>query len=394
MNRFLKISGILFWIVLIYYFRANIPNQLLIIGKNLLIVIGLCTIVFFVIKFFQSNDKEYIKKLFTGESLNSAINIFIEKLPNPSSKETSNLIAQILIRFTRIGLIAIIIATIPTILLYKQNKLLEHQNSRLKQQTYLQEAERRSSLIFLFSNIMDSIDEELKNDYLDNGKRDLSPQLMGRIISISSRLKPYKFLENGELIETEISPERGQLLITLLASDLNSNVLNELLNKSDFSYSDLKGANLSRTDMSYLNLNNSNLEDANLLGAVINGGNCQKCNFKNANLTNTDVTENNFTGSNFTGSNLRKLNAYNTWFTNCNLSNSNIENTKFTYSFLENVILDSAKVSPDIFDQFINNIEEDSIVGRNRILEMYTIDSTFSKKRNKSNKLDYYIVKK
>lgn len=396
MNRLFKISGIIGWIFLIYHFGSYIPKYLVEIGKTILCVFGIISLMYVALRIKDKQPLSKILNLLTGKDLIDSMNIFVEKLPNPGPTEVSNLASQIIIRFTRIGLLTLLIASIPTILLYKQNQLLEQQNNRLTQQTYLQEAERRSSLVFLFSNIMNSIDQELKDDYDNNGKRDLSPQLIGRIISISSRLKPYRFLENGNLIETEISPERGQLLISLLASDLDPNVRDKLFFRSDFSYADLKGANLSRANMSYLNLNNSNLEDADLSFSVMNGGNCQNCNFRNANLRGIDVTENNFTGSEFSGSNLSKLNAYNTWFTNCNLSKANLEKTKFTFSFLESINLDDAEVSLNLLDQFKNNVGEDSIVGRTWVLNNYRIDSTYNSesKRSKSNELIYILKKK
>ena len=42
------------------------------------------------------------------------------------------------------------------------NVLLQDQNKKVEQQTYLLEADRRSSLVHLFSNVMDAVDKELK----------------------------------------------------------------------------------------------------------------------------------------------------------------------------------------------------------------------------------------
>ena len=51
-----------------------------------------------------------------------------------------------------------------TSILNKQSELIADQNKRLEQQTYLQEAERRSSLVYMFSDIMESMDDEIKTN--------------------------------------------------------------------------------------------------------------------------------------------------------------------------------------------------------------------------------------
>ena len=75
---------------------------------------------------------------------------------------------------------------------FRSNDLLQTQNQLIKEQTKLIEAERRSSLIFLMGNIMDKVDDELKNN---KKSRELSPQLIGRIAALSHSLKPYYFLK-------------------------------------------------------------------------------------------------------------------------------------------------------------------------------------------------------
>jgi len=118
-------------------------------------------------------------------------------------------------------------ADIQNKLVQQQNIKIEHQNKRLDQQTNLQEAERRSSLVFLFSNIMDAIDSELKDSL--NKKDTLSKQLIGRIIALSTRLSPYRYLTEGDtLISHPLSPERGQLLVNLVESDLDSNTYKKI----------------------------------------------------------------------------------------------------------------------------------------------------------------------
>ncbi len=145
-----------------------------------------------------------------------------------SDDTLGNVLAHGAWRLTRIGCFAILVAIIPvaifivqTTLLYYQNQKIDAQNIRLDQQTNLQEAERRSSLVFLFSNVMDAVDRELRDK--TNPSRKLSKPLRGRIIALSRRLEPYKYLTEGDTLSAKpLSPERGQLLINLVESDLDS----------------------------------------------------------------------------------------------------------------------------------------------------------------------------
>jgi len=111
-------------------------------------------------------------------------------------------------------------------LLFGQNSRIDTQNYRINIQNNLIEADRRSSLIFLMSNILDRVNEEVKvqklsvpygidNDSItilkDNFKFHLSNPLIGRIIALSRAFRPYKLLA-GDTLSTElVSPERGQL---------------------------------------------------------------------------------------------------------------------------------------------------------------------------------------
>lgn len=199
MMKFFKISGMIAWLYLIYLYRESIPNQVSFYARNGLIFCGFIFIVYVIFKLLKYDKLKVLGNLMFGSELSNAINEFLSNLPNPSNKIKSDVIAQLIIRFTRIGIITLALASVTTFLLFKQNQLLEIQNSRITQQLFLQEADRRSSLVYLFSDLMKAINLELSNDYLRNERRDLSPQLLGRIISITSRLKPYRYLENGEL---------------------------------------------------------------------------------------------------------------------------------------------------------------------------------------------------
>jgi len=221
----------------------------------------------------------------------------------------------------------------------KQNDLFAKQNKRLDQQTYLQEAERRSSLVFLFNNIMDAIDKELKEDYGNDGIRNLSPQLTGRIIALSTRLEPYYYMQGDSLIDKPLSPERGQLLVGLLESQLDTTTLDKIYAKANFSYADLSGDNLDKVYMKGIrlyyadlsmtklrntdfrgaclinaNLTNSSLEYANLNNAQLYGTNLKNAMLNNANLSESRLAKNCLTNTNFFNTNFKMTHVNKNWF--------------------------------------------------------------------------------
>ena len=201
-----------------------------------------------------------------------------------------------------------------TVLLYNQNKLLTQQNAfiqqqtyRLDQQTYLQEAGRRSSLIFLMGNLLDAIDRELKADIGRPGVRDLSPQIIGQIVALSTSLRPYRYLENGSLVDREISPERGQLLLSLVNSEIDNSALRRIFLSADFSYAELSEAVLAGEYLGSINLREANLSKANLNGAsaILVGAILSKANLSDTDLREAIIEQTDFRGASLYGTDLR-----------------------------------------------------------------------------------------
>jgi len=243
-------------------------------------------------------DKSNVEVV-AGDKLQKTIYKLYTELPQNVSKKTfAELTSQIIWRLSRIGILVFLLLLIPMILLYRQNMLInyqnysfEKQNQMIDVQTELMEADRRSSLIFLLSNTLDKIDEELKVDGGLNFKnqKSLSPPLIGRISALSYSFKPYKYYENGKLNDVPLSPERGQLLIALVNSNLNSSTYKKIFELSNFSHCDLQGVNLSNADLNGINLSNSDLSKADLSNANLINANLVNCNFKNTNLKGANL---------------------------------------------------------------------------------------------------------
>ena len=285
-----------------------------------------------------------------GAGLKSSMHQLYKELPNQVKKNTlADVTTHVIWRITRIGLFGALIALIPTLLLWQQNKLLGVQNQKLEDQTklfekqnekidnqiQLEESNRRGALIVMMSNIMDKVDDELTNDWNDDKKRNLSPQLIGRISALSQSFRPYRFWQDSSLIEKPLSPERGQLLLALANSAFDSlayvniyrnatfedsylhganlhgaNLSGANLREADLLRADLRGAILRGTDLSRVSFIAADLSGANLSKANLSGANLSKVNLSKADLSGANLVKANFRGANLSGANLSKANLY------------------------------------------------------------------------------------
>jgi uncharacterized protein YjbI with pentapeptide repeats len=303
-----------------------------------------------------------------------------------------------------------------TMLLYNQNKLLtqqnhllQSQNYRLDQQTYLQEADRRSSLIFLMGNLLDAMDRELKSDVGQPGVRDLSPQIIGRVVALSKSLRPYRYLESDSLVARELSPERGQLLVSIVNSQIDNSSLRRIFQFSDFSFADLKGAvlsgeflsgiNLRRADLANATLDETDLSRADLSGAdlsdaVLARANLREARFrqsilKNAYLESADLTQASFYEANMRSANLAGAMLRQTHFTKADLSGANLFGATVLRTGFEEAILDSVAVNSFDWLARLPTTGQDSIRGMNYLMSRYKVDSSHTNSR-----IQYLLISK
>lgn len=295
-----------------------------------------------------------------------------------------------------------------TMLLYNQNKLLtqqnlllQNQNYRLDQQTYLQEADRRSSLIFLMGNLLDAMDRELKEDIGLPGVRDLSPQIIGRVVALSKSLRPYRYLETDSLISRELSPERGHLLISLVNSQIDNSSLRRIFQYSDFSSADLKdvvlsgeylsGINLSHADLRGATLDETDLSRADLSGAdlsdaVFARANLKEARFRQAIMTNAylesaDLTQANLYGASMRSANLSGAKLRQAHFTNADLSEANFFGATIIRTGFDQSNLDSVKVGEYDWIAQLSAMGQDSVRGLKYLMETYQVDSVRTEHR-------------
>ena len=260
-----------------------------------------------------------------GKNLKNSINQGLEELKNDKKLTNStiaDLLAQVIWNFSRFGIKTLIIALIPLLFLIFQTCLLSKQNTKLdlqndlirvqnkiaEQQSQLAEAQRRSSLNFLFGNIIELVDKELKDDIGEKSIRDLSPQLIGSVSAISNGFKPYKYLDNDTLTITSLSPERGQLLLFLIGSRLDSNTYKEIYKITNFSFADL-----SLTSLIDCNLQGAYLKNTNFTGSNLFRANLINADLSNSNLTYATLVEAKTDNTNLFGSEMNKAYVSKNW---------------------------------------------------------------------------------
>ncbi len=309
-----------------------------------------------------------------GSKLRNSFLALYKEIPEKKvSRETlADFSASLAWRISRIGLFMMLAALLPaailiiqTFMLNKQNKLLEKQNFRLDQQTNLVEAERRGSLVFVMSSLMDEMTEERR---MYGG--DISDGLSARIISLTQALRPYRFLENDVLTEQPLSPEKGQLFINLLESNISTNSKDIILEKGNFSNTDLMGANIRLVNTQKFQFQGSRVSNAKIFN----------CNFSNLegdalDFENSWLEANTFDKSTLMNASFRNASVFNSSFKASDLSNTNFTNAllfnvDFSKSNLSQSILNNAVVESN---DWFNNLSKRGVKGVEALEKKYKI---------------------
>ncbi len=288
---------------------------------------------------------KYLSTKILGSKLKASINILLTELEEKKtvSKDTlSELFTAIFVRITRIGFFLVLTTIVPTLLIFLQvyylknsNQLIRSQNNRLDQQTYLQEASRRSFMIGVLDEIMKDINKKGTTVY----KTDFA-----RLNAISKNLKPYRYLDNDHLTNKPSSPERGYLVLSLIESELKlSAKLKEshgpILSAIDFDYAELRDINLKRKEINNLTIKHGILDGSDLTKANFAG-----CTFENSSFLNTRFNSSDILRTTFENSTLKNTNFSNAFIQKCSFNNTVLENTNFSNTDVRNVSFKGAKL--------------------------------------------------
>lgn len=265
-----------------------------------------------------------------------------------------------------------------------QNELMQKQNERMDQQTYLQEADRRSALVFRMDNTWNEVDRELKTDIGRPRVRDLSPELITRIVTLCEMLRPYRYLQGGVLSNEELSQERGQVLISLINSDLDSNTLQAIFDKGNFRYSDLIGVNfrqaylqgivlqyaaLQQAFFQQANLSQANLNEAQLQEADLSEARLPQCDLSHADLSRAQLHHSSLTRANMTHTRLRGADLRGADLRDADLRDAEIAGANF-----EGALLQGAAITATWTNELART-QADSVKGRSYLLQRYAIDT-------------------
>jgi hypothetical protein len=238
-----------------------------------------------------------------------------------------------------------------------QNKLLESQNEMIQRQMSLEEANRRSALVMLMSNIMDKVDREIEAQQKGLSKKareatlyGLSPSLIGQIAALSHAFKPYKYMEGEALIAKALSPERGQLLTTLTALPLDTVTMDRIYRSATFQSADLKlaklkGAYLSGADLREANLQGADLTDAKLVATLASDAVFRGVDARYANLQFATLRKADFTGANLRQTDLSSANADGVILSAVELKRAVLKNINLAHAVLGKTVVSEEQAS-------------------------------------------------
>ncbi len=279
-------------------------------------------------------------------SISAAINEYKE-YKTVSVDTVSDVSSSVIWRVTRIGLFAFLFAIVPSLVLIFQTKLLMNQNKLITSQNNLVEADRRSSLVFVMGDVLTDLNEELK--YKGSGSRNISKTLEARIVGLCMAMKPYRYIDDGVLIDKPISPERGQLLFTLLKSDLGLESSQDILNSAEFRYTNLRKVNLGRgVNLKYARLDYSDLTEAQMPAA-----NMESCDLKEVRMSKINLSDGNLKRARLHNANLQRAELLSVDFTNANLYGVDLSGADLSEAILWGTKLENANLTDAILDNVI-----------------------------------------
>lgn len=221
--------------------------------------------------------------------------------------------------------------------LQQKIKMAEEELSNFKNESGLEQQRASIQLILELIHDLDSA----KKKVTDTAKLRMMTE---RIAALSSSFKVYKEwdLENSEFIE--LSKVRGQLLLTLINSNLEKNSFQYIKENISFGYADLRNANLQELDLSCIDLEFANLQDATINKCNLNNSTLNGANFIGAKLNFVTFIGSHLIASKFDWTKLEEVNLHDARLDSSTICNStivksNLSNASFINSNLSNTLI-------------------------------------------------------
>lgn len=196
-----------------------------------------------------------------------------------------------------------------------QLALMKAQNEKLDTQTALADGQRRTALIAELSNIFNTINTERENwdrfskdekfqiysnsvtqcsaNIYENGDDIplvLSELTTARIAALTRSLSPYysiEYKDNNLMIDPTLrSPERGQILISLLSARI---ILEPIFRKATFAYADLRNVELFGSDFCELDATSADFSGSTFWGVSLIEARLSGANFKGAKFRSSKI---------------------------------------------------------------------------------------------------------
>ncbi|MCB9244964.1 MAG: pentapeptide repeat-containing protein [Flavobacteriales bacterium] len=295
----------------------------------------------------------------------------------------------------------------------------------------ISEATRNSNRMLIVDKVVEKMAREIDASELNT----VSDATINRIAAISNLLRPYELLTNDNNGSVKLSPERGQLLLSILLLNPDSNTFKRIKKSVNFQWSDLRGIQLHDADLSGMNLchsdlsnssftnssfTNSNLSFSKLEQVEISNCDLSHCTIRQSNLQNAILSNSTIFQTNFSGSNMRfiqmndskVLESYFQWadLTGCfavkaDLSGSDFARSEMSgadlrFSNLENgrlakTVLNGADLSGvnlenvNVQENWFYKMKKVQLIGIDSIMRSYRVDTTESKGGSK-----YFYLRK
>ncbi|MCH2022618.1 MAG: pentapeptide repeat-containing protein [Saprospiraceae bacterium] len=333
--------------------------------RNLLIGVTLGTIMGWVLGFLRLPylEKDYSFLLGFGLCLALVLflltllfvwnkNAFLVRLigKKEAKGETKGLVSIHTTIWLMVTVFIVVGGMISSVLIYRQNQIFDthtkYQKDKIHEQIELIESIRQSNQVFMMSNILDNIEEEIKQE----PKRILNDAIIARIAALNFSLKPYRYFDGDSLSVNKLSPERGQLLLALSLMNIDSVSFDKIKLSTSFNTTDLRGADLKGMDLNGIDLQGADLRGANLQGVNLKGANLYEvnlwgCNLRGANLDSAKMKRVDLRWSDLNNASLKSTILDGSNLTSANLLNANLRKASLRYADLTGVILNGVDLT-------------------------------------------------
>ena len=257
--------------------------------------------------------------------------------------------------WTFVALFVVAGTSVGVLTIKHQKKLFKAETQRQKmtieEQSTMLESLKNSNMGVLINNVLGHVDNDIKNN--PNGS--LNVTTIERIAALSYSLKPYKYFEGDSLAENELSPERGQLLLSLSIMNIDSCSFDTIMLTTSFSRADLRGADLKRADLRGVDLKgadlrNADLSGANLIGADLSGANLWGANLNMANLSHANLKRADLSWADLNGADLRMANLNGANLTSAQLRSADLRQASLQWAELSGALFNDANLEGgDVF---------------------------------------------